>query len=400
MKIRYIDGKQEHGIAYDWSSICRGFRKLKTPAGLWDPTSVPWEKIAFDIELSSRSTGKTTQMILFGMEARHQYPGFQIGLIRCREEQIMPKNISQMLDVLRTYDGGRYVTAVTDGRWNDIQHDRQERAFRYVNRDDRGDIFEKDEQPFMKLLALPSSEDYKSSFVGPQMDLLIFDEFISEIYDPESFGRLHNIIKTIFRDRLSGRVAMMANTIRPASPWYRELEISKILRQMAIGESQLVTTDMGTPMWLHVFDTPSEHRRKVASWYFGFKSPALAAIRGDGELWVYRKFQHIVTSDDDIPISKAFKIDTGDDLLGIDIVQTPDRGVVANVHPATVIRDRDVVLTNGEIWDKQHQKGRGFGKLAELLETLEERGKVYFSDPETVTAYDAYMIAADRGEEY
>lgn len=397
LKFKFIEGNEEYGIQYDWNAIRKVFRGLKTPANLWDPTEVPWESIAYDVELSTRATGKTTQAILFGMCARKVYPGFQIGIMRCREEQIMPKNVSKMLDTIRSYDGGRYIRYLTDGRWNDIQHDRQTRSFRYVNRDERGDIFEKEEEPFLLLLDLPEADDYKSSFSAPRLDMLIFDEFIAEMYEPESFSRLMTWISTIFRKRLSGKLCMMANTIRPASPWYRELEISKELRKLKLGDpGKLYTTALGTPIWMHVFDTPSEHRRKIASWFFGFKNPALAAIRGDGELWVYRKFQRIqYNRDTDQKISQALKIDTGDEYLGVDIVYTEDRGLVANIHPITKIRPEDLVLTNGEIWDLQHRKGRGYGPLCELLETLEARGKLYFSDAETVTSYDAFMAEAD-----
>lgn len=394
-KQRFIDGVESYGRVIDWNRVNKRYRRLRPPAGYWDPTEPPWGQIAYDVELSTRSTGKTTNAVLYGMCIRAEYPGSQIGLIRCREEQIMPKNISQMLDTIRTYDDGRYIKELTDGRWNDIQHDRTLRAFRYVNRDETGDIFEKDE-PFMYLLCLNNAEEYKSSLVAPLMDWLIFDEFISEIYDPLSFRRLMDIIRTIFRDRLSGKVLLLANTIRPASPWYRELEIGKALRSLDItkNEAKLFTTDDGTPIWLHVFDTPSEHRRKISSWFFGFRSPELAAIRGDGQLWVYKPIQRIVNAESDQIISRALKIDAGLDLLGVDIVLTEDRGLVANIHPVTSVKDTDIILTNGQIWDQQHRKGRGFGPLPGLLEILEEKGKLYFSDPETATSYDAFMEEA------
>ena len=124
IKFKFIEGNEEYGIQYDWNAIRKVFRGLKTPSNLWDPTEVPWESIAYDVELSTRATGKTTQAILFGMCARKVYPGFQIGIMRCREEQIMPKNVSKMLDTIRSYDGGRYIRYLTDGHWNDIQHDR------------------------------------------------------------------------------------------------------------------------------------------------------------------------------------------------------------------------------------------------------------------------------------
>ena len=395
MKLRYIENKEEYGIAYDWGAIRRAFRALKCPPQYSSPIDTPWESCAYDVEMSSRSTGKTTMAILWGMTIRKLYPGFQTGLLRLREDQIMPKNIRQMLDTIRTYDGGRYVRQLTDGRWNDIQHDATKRAFRYVNRDENGEIYEKDE-PFLLLLAVNKSEDYKSALVAPKLDLLIFDEFIAELYDPDDMIRFMNIIKTIFRDRMSGRVCMMANTIKPGSPWFRELEISKPLRAMKVGDSKIVKTEMGTPIYLHLFDNPTKQRTRINAFFFGFKNPALAAIRGDGELWAYRDFQRILSDESDEVITKRLKIDTGDELLGCDWVKTKDRGMVFNIHPVTYIRDEDIVLTNGQIWDKQHQRGRGHCFISEWLERSEERGLLYFSDAETATAYTNFMAIADN----
>ena len=395
MKLRYIENKEEYGIAYDWGAIRRAFRALRCPPQYSSPIDTPWETCAYDVEMSSRSTGKTTMAILWGMTIRKLYPGFQTGLLRLREDQIMPKNIRQMLDTIRTYDGGRYVKQLTDGRWNDIQHDATKRAFRYVNRDENGEIYEKDE-PFLLLLAVNKSEDYKSALVAPKLDLLIFDEFIAELYDPDDMIRFMNIIKTIFRDRMSGRVCMMANTIKPGSPWFRELEISKPLRAMKVGDSKIVKTEMGTPIYLHLFDNPTKQRTRINAFFFGFKNPALAAIRGDGELWAYRDFQRILSDESDEVITKRLKIDTGDELLGCDWVKTKDRGMVFNIHPVTYIRDEDIVLTNGQIWDKQHQRGRGHCFISEWLERSEERGLLYFSDAETATAYTNFMAIADN----
>ena len=394
-KLRYIENKEEYGIAYDWGAIRRAFRALKCPPQYSSPIDTPWETCAYDVEMSSRSTGKTTMAILWGMTIRKLYQGFQTGLLRLREDQIMPKNIRQMLDTIRTYDGGRYVRQLTDGRWNDIQHDATKRAFRYVNRDENGEIYEKDE-PFLLLLAVNKSEDYKSALVAPMLDLLIFDEFIAELYDPDDMIRFMNIIKTIFRDRMSGRVCMMANTIKPGSPWFRELEISKPLRAMKVGDSKIVKTEMGTPIYLHLFDNPTKQRTRINAFFFGFKNPALAAIRGDGELWAYRDFQRILSDESDEVITKRLKIDTGDELLGCDWVKTKDRGMVFNIHPITYIRDEDIVLTNGQIWDKQHQRGRGHCFISEWLERSEERGLLYFSDAETATAYTNFMAIADN----
>ena len=394
LKLKYIDGDETLGIDYDFNKIRKEFRALRTPSDVFDPTEVPWEKAPYIVEMSTRSTGKTTQFILWGLCCRKCYPGFQTGILRCREEQIMPKFISSLLDIIRQFEDGRYVPQLTDGEWNDLWYDKNQRGFRYCNRDDRGDVFEKEEDCCILLFDIPDWEAYKSGKVLPRLDLIIFDEFIKEIYDEGSFEHLMQIISSVFRLRVSARMVMCANTIAPRSQWYRELEISREITKLKTGESTIVTASLGSPVYIHVFDKPSEKRRRVSSWFFGFKNPSLATIRGDGEIWSYRHIQRIVSSPDDLKIMQCIKLDAGDEFLGLDIVQTPDRGIVLNVHPVTKIRDTDMVLTNGEIWDRQHVKGRGPKRIDDLLAVLEEKGKVYYSDAETESVYADYMNIA------
>lgn len=394
MKIKYFEGKEDHGIMYDWQFLRREFRKLKTPEGLWNPTEIPFESCAYTVALSTRSTGKTTQAILFGMLMRQHY-GTQTALIRCREEQIMPMKVSQMLDTIRLYDNGRYVPQITNGRWNSIQHVRNDRSFIFCNRDENGEVFEKDQEPFLRLFHLRECDNIKSGSGNPKLDLIIFDEFVGELYVPEYYSWLMNIVSSFFRERLGTHLFLLGNTIRPNCPWFRELEIAKELKGMKVGEQKTVTASGGAGVFIHLFDKPGRAKSRVMSWLFGFKNPQLNAIRGGEEIWVYKPVPHIVTDVTDRVISQSMKIDTGLELLGVDFVLTEDRGIVANIHPVTKIRDRDIVLTNGDIWDKQHQKGRGYSPLSDTLELLERRGKVYFADNETGTEYASYMAEAD-----
>lgn len=393
-KFRYFENDETFGPIYDWGLLRREFRKLKTPEGLWDPTEADWEHAAYIMALSTRSGGKTTQAVLFGMVFRAIY-GIQIGLVRIHEEQIMPKAINQMLDTIRSFDGGRYVKQITEGRWNDVKHSTKDRAFYYCNRDENGDIYETEDEPFLKMFALTAYQEYKSGLNAPRMDLVIFDEFIELVNDDIQVSMLFQWLSTIFRFRVSTHLVMLANTIRVNSIWFRELEIAKELRVMKVGEQKILTAKKGTKIWVHLFDTPEKKKRLISSWMFGFANPKVAAIIGGENVWELPMVQHIQSSDDDVYLSKSLKIDTGFELLGVDFVRTPDRGIVVNIHPVTRFREGDIVLTNGDIWDTQHRKGRGYGRLPELLQELEKRGKIYYSDAETAADYVSFCATAD-----
>lgn len=389
--ISFIDNKEEHGIRYDWGLIKREFRKLKTPPEIYDPTTAPIESVNYIVELSSRSYGKTTQWELLGSVMNQCYGTTPI-IIRQTEDMTSPKHASSMFDVIRTYDNGRYIPQITENRWNDVYI--HARKVYYCLRDDRGDIIEKGSEPVFYLISLEESFDIKSVFNAPRGDLIIFDEFSSDIYRTDEFIRFMDVIKTIIRSRLSARVVMLSNTINPTSPYFRELEISKEVRKLGKNQSTIVTTDLGTKLYVRISDTPAtKHKGLLNSFFFGFKNPQLAAIRGGDVVWNFRDIARILVSEEDVYLDRRLKIDTSDDLLSVDFVLTPDRGLVANIHPGE-IHDDSVVLTLSDIWDRQHRHGLGYGQREKMLLTLRDRHKVYFSDCETAAVFENYLAEA------
>ena len=386
--ISFFDNKEEHGIRYDWGLIKREFRKLKTPPEVYDPTSVPIESVNYVIDLSTRSFGKTTQWILMGL-LMHELYGTTPIIIRQTEEMTAPKHAASLMDVIRTYDGGRYIRQLTENRWNDVTI--KARKIYYCLRDDRGDIVEKCSDSVIYLLTLEENMDIKSVFNAPRGDLIIFDEFVSDMYRTNEFVTFCDELKTVIRSRISPRVVLLSNTINLTSPYFRELEISKEVRKLHTNESIVVTTELGTKIYVRISDTPAtKHKGLLNSLFFGFKNPQLAAIRGGDTVWNFRQVPRILTSDEDVYLDRKLKIDTMDEILSVDFVSTPDRGLVANIHPGE-IHDDSIVLTMSDIWDRQHRKGLGFGQREKMLELLIDRGKVYYSDCETAAVLEHYI---------
>ena len=293
------------------------------------------------------------------------------------------------MDVIRTYDGGRYIRQITENRWNDVTI--KARKIYYCLRDDRGDIVEKCSDPVIYLLTLEENMDIKSVFNAPRGDLIIFDEFVSDMYRTNEFVTFCDELKTVIRSRISPRAVLLSNTINLTSPYFRELEISKEVRKLHTNESTVVTTELGTKLYVRISDTPAtKHKGLLNSLFFGFKNPQLAAIRGGDTVWNFRQVPRILTSDEDVYLDRKLKIDTMDEILSVDFVSTPDRGLVANIHPGEV-HDDSIVLTMSDIWDRQHRKGLGFGQREKMLELLIDRGKVYYSDCETAAVLEHYI---------
>jgi hypothetical protein len=303
-----------------------------------------------------------------------------------------PKHAASLMDVIRTFDGGRYIPQLTDNRWNDVYI--HARKVFYCLRDDRGDIVEKGTDPVIYLITLEENYALKSVFNAPRGDLIIFDEFISGVYKTDEFVTFCDELKTVIRSRLSPRVVMLSNTINVTSPYFRELEISKEVRKLHTGDHIVVTTALGTKVYVRISDTPTtKHKGLLNAAFFGFSNPALAAIRGGETVWNFRNVPRILYSDEDEYLDRRLKIDTKDDLLSVDFVHTPDRGIVANIHPGEV-HDDSLVLTLGEIWDQQHRYGLGYGRREKLLQLLLDRKKVYYSDCETAAVFEHYIAEA------
>ena len=67
MKIEYHENDKKKGIKYDFSLIRKEFKKLKIPKDVYNPLTIPLEWSKFNVLLSPRSKGKTTNILLLGL---------------------------------------------------------------------------------------------------------------------------------------------------------------------------------------------------------------------------------------------------------------------------------------------------------------------------------------------
>lgn len=389
MKIKFYDNKESHGIVIDWNEVRKLYKKLNTPKEFYNPCTLPLENCPYSDILSERSIGKTTNLLLFGMCANKLY-GTVIQYIRQTEEMTAPSVSRELFETILSYENGRYIKELTDGKYNSIIV-RWRRAY-YCLRDEDGKVVEQAEEHFLMMLSIDRNLSYKSSYNAPKGDFILYDEFIGKATSEVEFVNFMDLLKTIIRLRKTPRVILSANTVNLNHAYFREQEISKEVRKLKMGDSAIFTTERGTKIYVEIYGAKvTQIKLDINKMFFGFKNPRLSAITGTDAVWAFDCYPHIVANDTDKFISKRLRLKCGDLLLQADILETEERGIIANVHPCTTTYSDSIILTNGEVWARNEYYGVGKGMLCELFWRLYRANKVYFDTNETGALLAEYV---------
>lgn len=394
--MKFIHNDPSFGIDYDWNKIKKEYEKLNTPS---DRYQIPWDAILqgakyFEI-LSKRSTGKTTNWILLGMVMNKLY-GTEIQYIRATEDELKPTYAEEIVTVLRTYENGYYIKKITNGEYNDIYY--HWRKFYYQYRDENGNITKKSDRHFMTMLSVDNHEDYKSTYNAPYGDIIIFDEFIRKYYPPNECINFMDLTKTIIRDRLSPIIVMLANNTNFNSQYFEELEISREIKKLSEGKSDIIVTDYGTKMYieyvgLKLTDEGTRRKDKHNSIFYGFKNPKLASITG-GQVWAFESVQHIPDKETQTNRKIIFRnlyLKHGIELLQLEIIKSKELGLHLEVHRANRTYEDSIILTLKELESKQYYFGLGNNRLYKILKKLIEDRRVYYSSNEVGSIFKDYI---------
>lgn len=388
MKKEFIDGKRNNGIIYDYPTIRKEFRKLKIPTEYYNPSKSPFDKCKWFINLSDRSTGKTTNWLLFGMTMNKLY-GTVIQYVRQTNDMITPRNSKNLFDTILD---NNYVSKLTDGKYNTIVY--KAKRWYYAKSDENGEILEQKNTHFMCMLSIDNAENYKSSYNAPYGDLIIFDEFIGKYYYRNEFVRFNDLLKTIIRDRQSPIIVLLANTIDKNSQYFNELEIYNTVQNMKQGDSEIITSERGTNIYVEILESgvkKQKTRSIVNTLFFGWKNPLISSITGDD--WAINNYPHIPQYNSKI-ILKRYYLDFNNTLLALDIKSCDEIGIYVAVHRATRTYDDSIIFTIGEI-DKNNKRFRfGFTPSDKRLWELYKRNKFYYASNDIGSLIDNYVKQA------
>lgn len=347
--MKYIDDIEERGKLYDHKELRKMYKGLKVPKDLYNASTLPFDKAKWHILLSERATGKTTNCLLYGLCMYVMY-GCQVGYIRQTEMQIAPKNISSLFSVIVEYG---YIAKLTNNKYNNIIY--RSRKWYLCNIDDTGAMLYVDTKPFMYTLAVELWNDYKSSLVVPEMDLLIFDEFIGKYYTPDEFIHLCDIISTIGRHRESLNIILTANTINRHSTYFNELCIYDKVQHLKIGDKDIITSLGGTNIYIELIESDAALRKKknrINELYYGFPNTKLQSITGGG--WSVASYPHTPRDESNESIIKNFYLSHNNKIVQLEIMKNDTLGIFVNCHWATQLYDDSIIFTIEDIKDSRY----------------------------------------------
>lgn len=391
-EIKYLQGREEWGIDYDWKFLAEEYKKLKCPDFVYDPTTAPIDKVSYIFELSIRSVGKTTAWVLWGMLMNKHY-GTTICYVRETEEQTAPKFARELLNVVNGYENGRYIRQITDGKYNSVIY--HAKRIYYTLRDESGKEIERAPEPFMILLSIDLAMIYKSTLNVFRGDFFIVDEFIGKYYRDQTFELFMDLLSTVGRRRHTNKIVMLANTIRYTSPWYREFMIQKEVKQLQPGSRVMMKTPKGTPIYIEMVEPKAKKDIEEHSMlYFGFDNPALMSITGVDVAWALPISPRIEKMEDDKIITKQIRIRAEEDLK-LAIVYNKKMGLHVNVYPATLkLREDELVLTLDAPASVQERWALGSGEVLRKVWDMYKNNMFRYSDNETAALLEDYVKRA------
>lgn len=264
------------------------YKSLNCPSETLDILGeiIPHQK-AWNMVLSDRARGKTTNLLLWGM-CLNAVSGIQIQYIRQRETQLSPKNSADLFTTI-TKPEYKYIEKITGGKYNNVYY--YGRRWYYQLNDENGNVIDRSKNPFMVSLAVSLNEDYKSNYNAPDGDFIIYDEFLSrQGYLQDEFVKLCDLLSTIIRNRDTATIYLCANLVDKYSIYFDELQLNDIIAEIQRGEHRFLNCD---ETQLHIFMmniSDSKAKQKVNKFYFGWQNPQLTAITGLNGMWAMKMY--------------------------------------------------------------------------------------------------------------
>ena len=259
----------------NFKKITKKYRSLNCPAGYYDPTELPYDRDKYFVICTERSTGKTTNVLLYGMCA-NWVSGEQIIYIRLYEPMIERRNLRTLFSVIQDFG---YIPKITEGKYKDIVY--QSHAWYYCNYDNEGNLLDRATDPFMICLSCDQSELYKSTLNTPKGNYIIMDEFVGQRMRQDSFISFVDVCKTVIRDREEPIIFLLGNTIDRNHQWFYEMELNDIVNSLPLGAHTETLTHDGTAIYVDFFSPgQTPQKTKHNRLFFGFKNKKLGAITG------------------------------------------------------------------------------------------------------------------------
>lgn len=348
----------------------------------------------YNIIYGERSNGKTTAVLSRGLK-EHIDSGYvsQMGLIRRWEEDFKGKNGKQMFEGIIALG---WIEKWTKGLFNSIYYYGQRWFLCHYNEKGEKDLQE--EEPFALGFSLTSEEHYKSTSY-PNINIILFDEFITRnYYLPDEFVKFQNLLSTIIRLRTNVKIYMCGNTINKYCPYFNEMGLTEIKKQKKgsidvyrYGESDLVVA---------VEYSDFQAKKKESNKYFAFNNPKLSMITNGGwEIDIYPHLPHKYTPKD---IVYHFYIIFDRDIVQGNVITVNDTIFIYFHRKTTPIREDNAQLVYQQSPDYRRNYRTNIFKpqtrLDKKIVDLILKEKVFYQDNEVGEILNNYYKWCKSGQ--
>lgn len=346
---------------------------------------------------SQRSTGKTTSYLVYGIlgYVKEECP---FAYIRQTLDMITPKASATLFDVVISLG---LIEKITNGKYNSCVY--KYRKWYLCNRDENGHIIEQDENAFCYMLAINKHMDYKSVLNLPNTYIIIFDEFISDMYMYNEFMMFMDLLSTIIRQKENVLIIMLANTIDIHNKYFREFEIYNDIKSMKIGDKKTIKTKKGTIIDFNFIGVKEEIKKAkqiINKLYFGFKNENLSAITGEGSTWSFDLVQHIPPRNEVEykSMSRDFYLYSIGELYKMEVVQMNKHLAIFVYEWTNEPHENTIIYTNEFVHDVEAEfpnsivkYNKGDDELSRMIWNEYEKGHFYYSDNTTGAFVESYL---------
>lgn len=335
-------------------------RKVKNDWYSYD--EIDKKKAQYNLIVGERSNGKTYGAIKKAFKNYIENKKHTV-LIRRFDEQLMPKNIS---DMWTSFIQNKEVEELSNGEYNTIIYYRRKWYCAFYD-DNENEYTKKDTTPFMHALSLNTMENTKSGFSDPDVTMVIFDEFLTrEYYLKNEFVVFQNLLSTVIRSRDDVKIYMLANTVNFSAPYFREMGISNILKQeqgtidvYSYNDANGKDTGLRVAVEYCESKKKSTGKGKKSDVYFAFNNPQVNMIVSGS--WEMASYPHPDwrVSKSALLWDKSF-IEFEDSLLQIELYIDEVHGCFALVHPFTsdlMMQDTTQVFSVDYHSERQYKYG-------------------------------------------
>lgn len=378
---------------YEWNKYIKNLLKKGVyNKEFWYPANNLMDT-AWNVYFSERSYGKTTALLLLGLEA---YVSDEIITHYVREYSDMI-SASKIKDMYSTIIKLGYISKITSGKWNSITYQVQTRRWYLCNVDADGNIINQDNQYCTYNMALDMNYTYKSSYQCDKAHLVIFDEFISNRYRKgvSDYVIFCDLLYTLFRTTTANvRIFLLSNSIDRNSEYFDDMLCREFIDTCSVGDSYTYTVEKTNFYIEYVGGRQSKAKKNINARIFGvaFHNSRLNALVGSD--WATNNYPHINKKVVNYLLRNVF-VKVNNKYLQLDIVEVEEFShPVVYVHKANepTKEDRYIYTNDVQINDGHYIHGFGVGNnIDKWLKRAYENGWFYFSSNNDGSTFEHFI---------